>query len=415
MRALVAAVVAIALTAAAPARAQTDPYVRAASPNPAVRSLAAADLAIDPQQRAVDMLIVLLQRDVDWTVRLSAARAIERRRDPALGDALKLASRFDPSPDVRRGAAEAYEHLWPFSKSPKGAAGYSLLCPGCGHFYLRQNGTGAAYLLTTAALLGSGLALISQSDDVSALGGASDTAKVPIGLQLVMAGQNLWFYAIFDAYRDARVLRGDEGYEHPITRETLGTLASAPFRPSVLKSPWVWAGVPAALAAGIAVSYAVAPDELTGDDRPSIFEVDEVNFLGKGYSPGAGFALGELYFGGLFVPVGVGEEALFRGVLQAELTERFGPWGGLAIASTIFGAVHTFNFTQKGSDIEDAAVAVPFITIVGSSLGLAYMNTGYRLETSVAMHFWYDFLLSTAAFAADPEHQPFVVRYGMTL
>lgn len=405
----------VLLLLAGAAHAQTDPLLRAADPNPAVRTLAAADLATDPRYYARDFLIQLMQRDVDWTVRLAAVRAIERRRDPELADALKLASKLDPSPDVRAGAADAYEHLWPFAKSPKRAAGFSILCPGCGHFYLRQNGTGAAYLLSTAALVGSGLALVSRSDDVTTLGGATDTAAAPIGLQLVMAGQNLWFYSIFDAYRDARVMRGDAGYEHPITRETLGTLASAPFRPKVLKSPWVWAGVPAALAAGILVSYAVAPDEFSGEDRPSIFEVDRVNFLGKSYAPGAGFALGELYFGGLFVPVGVGEEALFRGVIQAELTERFGPWYGLAIASTIFGAVHTFNFTQPGADVSDAAVAVPFITIVGSSLGLAYMNTGYHLETSVAMHFWYDFLLSTAAFAADPEHQPFVVRYGMVL
>jgi hypothetical protein len=31
------------------------------------------------------------------------------------------------------------------------------------------------------------------------------------------------------------------------------------------------------------------------------------------------------------------------------------------------------------------------------------------------MHFWYDFLLSTVAFAADPTHQPFVVNYATAL
>jgi membrane protease YdiL (CAAX protease family) len=52
------------------------------------------------------------------------------------------------------------------------------------------------------------------------------------------------------------------------------------------------------------------------------------------------------------------------------------------------------------------------ISVLGSALGLAYIRTGHRLETSVAMHFWYDFLLSAAAFAADPTHQPFVVQYS---
>ena len=47
-----------------------------------------------------------------------------------------------------------------------------------------------------------------------------------------------------------------------------------------------------------------------------------------------------------------------------------------------------------------------------SASGLAFIKTGYKLETSVAMHFWYDFLLSTAGYIADPQHQPFVVQYG---
>jgi membrane protease YdiL (CAAX protease family) len=109
------------------------------------------------------------------------------------------------------------------------------------------------------------------------------------------------------------------------------------------------------------------------------------------------------------VPVGVGEEALFRGLIQTELEERLGTWGGLAAASAIFGAVHVVNFLD---DPKSAAYALPVISVLGSSIGLAYIRTGHKLETSVAMHFWYDFLLSAAAFAADPQHQPFVVQFA---
>ena len=94
------------------------------------------------------------------------------------------------------------------------------------------------------------------------------------------------------------------------------------------------------------------------------------------------------------------------------MEERFGPVRGLIAASAIFGAVHVFNFVD---DPATAAIAVPVITVLGSSLGLAYQRTGYKLSTSVAMHFWYDFLLSAVAFAADPEHQPFVVNYGVPM
>jgi len=110
--------------------------------------------------------------------------------------------------------------------------------------------------------------------------------------------------------------------------------------------------------------------------------------------------------------VGVGEEALFRGVVQPALSEPLGEWGGWAIASLLFGAAHAGNFATGETDLATAAAALPFLTCVGSYLGLVSMKTGHQLESSVALHFWYDFLLSTTAFIADPEHQPFVARFG---
>lgn len=354
------------------------------------------------------MLLVLLQRDIDPAVRAHAAGAIAARHDTTLEDHLEVSAAKDPDPSVRAAAAAAQEKLWPWSKGPGAAAGLALLCPGCGHFYLRQNRTAAAYLGTQIALIGGTYLLL--KDQTVDINGTAESARVPIGIQLAAAAQNLTFYAIFDAYRDARVGREDLGYKFKMTRESLGDLASAPFRPSVLKSPWVWAGVPLMLAAGIGVSYLASPDDFT--DYKSIFEVDRVNFLGKQMSRGTGFAAGFAYFAGLFTGVGVGEEALFRGVIQTEMEERFGTYGGLAIASVIFGAVHVFNFVQ---DPQTAAIAVPLITVLGSAMGVAYIRTNHELATSVAMHFWYDTLLSAIAFAADPEHQPFVVNYNAAL
>ncbi len=390
----------------APARPPApDRFARAADPDPRVRAAAADELAIDPSPNAVQMLVILQQRDVDPAVRARAAYAIEQRKDPSLDPILVQAAARDPDPNVRAAAAEAHRKLFPWRKKPGTASGLSLLCPGCGQLYLGNTAEGIAQLGTTAALLASTVLLL--RDQELALDGTAQSRRVPLGILTAIAGQNLWFYSIFDAYRDARVARGDYGYRHAITRESLGDLTSAPFRPSVLASPWVWAGVPIAVGAGVLASYLAAPEEFR--DKNSIFEVDKVNVLGRRFSRLGGFGAGESYYAGLFTPVGVGEESLFRGLIQTEMEERFGTYGGLAVASLMFGAVHVLNFLD---DPGGAAVAVPVISVLGSGLGLAYQRTGYQLETSVAMHFWYDFLLSTVAFAIDPEHQPFVVQYG---
>ncbi len=354
------------------------------------------------------MLLVLLHRDVDPGVRARAADAIAARRDPTLTGSLELARDNDPDPGARAAAGAAHGRLYPWRKRPGTAAGLSLLCPGCGQIYRGNTSEGVAQLGASLALLGASVALLSGEE--LNLDGSATSRKVPIGIVTAIAGQNLWFYSIFDAYRDARIARGEEGYSHPITRESLADLAAAPFKPSVLKSPWVWAGVPLALGGGILASYLVARDEIA--DARSIGEVDRVNFLGYRMSRPLGFAAGVGYFATLFTPVGVGEEALFRGLIQTELEERFGTWGGLAVSSAIFGAVHFANFFN---DPGAGAIAVPVISVLGSSLGLAYIRTGHKLSTSVAMHFWYDTLLSAAAFAADPENQPFVVQYGTTM
>lgn len=381
-----------------------DAIARTRSQDPLVRVQAAKDLTFDPDPAAIQLLLVMLGRDVAPTVRAASAAAIAERRDPTFLPALRHAATTDPDAAVRMAAAAAHEKLLPWAKSPTGAAAMSAMCPGCGQMYLGRYELGAAQLAATSALLGGGLYLIQDTKEL-ALGRPLTSSRSSVGLVLTIAGQNMWFYSVFDAYRDARKLRGDVGYDHAITDETLDDLLAAPFTPRVLASPWVWGGVPLMLAAGLALSYLVSPGELTGT---SITKVKSVNFLGNQLSPAAGFAAGEAYYATLFAPVGVGEEALFRGMVQSELEERWGTYGGLAGASAIFGGVHAVNFVGNPGT---ALVAVPFIGAIGSVLGMAYIRTGYRLETSVAMHFWYDFLLSSAAFALDPENQPFVVDY----
>src|SRR5262249_35859958 len=147
------------------------------------------------------------------------------------------AANADPDPTVRAAAQAAYDRLWPLAKRPRVAAWLSVLCPGCGHFYLRQPGTAALQLGAVAALLGGGLALAVPSADPNDSLRFKD-ARGPMGLQLLAAAQNVWMYSVFSSYRDARRLRHDLGYQYPSSQETLADLLRAPLRPQVIARPW---------------------------------------------------------------------------------------------------------------------------------------------------------------------------------
>ncbi len=58
---------------------------------------------------------------------------------------------------------------------------------------------------------------------------------------------------------------------------------------------------------------------------------------------------------------------------------------------------------------------MPFITLLGSYLGLAYRYSGYSLGPPIAIHFWYDFLLEAYSFLGDPKHSPLAVSFSLPI
>lgn len=78
---------------------------------------------------------------------------------------------------------------------------------------------------------------------------------------------------------------------------------------------------------------------------------------------------------------GVGEELLFRGVIQGGLSGVLGPWAALVVASILFGAVH-------------ALTRAYFIiaTLMGFYLGLMYLWTD-NLLIPILIHFLYDWIV----------------------
>jgi membrane protease YdiL (CAAX protease family) len=77
---------------------------------------------------------------------------------------------------------------------------------------------------------------------------------------------------------------------------------------------------------------------------------------------------------------GVGEELLFRGVIQARLADWLSPAAGLVLASLLFGLAHTIT----------AAYAV-MATIFGLYLGGLWLWSG-NLLVAITAHAIYDFL-----------------------
>jgi len=420
--ALALALALIALTAVARAAEDTirdDPWLppallaRAASLDRDQRAEATADLANLHTLRAENLLVVMLQRDYDPGVRAAAARALGTTHNPEHIHELRWAADSDHGPGVHDAAISAADALMPFAVSPKWAAAYSTLCPGCGYFYLHEPGRGAAYLGSATALVL--LALHVEGDNPKTPNGTRlQDHDDPLDQVTVAALQNLWFYGIFATYRDARLARADLGYHYPVAKEQMTDLLAAPFNPHVLKSPWIWAGVPALLGAGALLTRLVSPTAFNAGSR-SLSDGKGVNFFGYHYGTASGVALGETYDAGLYLPVAVGEESLFRGVIQAGLSETsLGLWGGWAASSAIFGGAHFFNYFDGSPEgFRRAAYAVPYLMATGGYLGLVYIKSDFSLLQNTAVHFWYDFLLATVSFIADPDHQPWVVQYGM--
>lgn len=85
---------------------------------------------------------------------------------------------------------------------------------------------------------------------------------------------------------------------------------------------------------------------------------------------------------------GIGEELLFRGLIQQGLAGVVGPWAGLALASGIFGLAHKLGPSD-----------VLFITLSGAYMGFTFLQGD--LMVPIALHACYDlFILMSAYFRA---------------
>jgi membrane protease YdiL (CAAX protease family) len=75
---------------------------------------------------------------------------------------------------------------------------------------------------------------------------------------------------------------------------------------------------------------------------------------------------------------GIGEEVLFRGVMQAGLADRLPAWLAVGIAAVLFGVAHWLTVSYA-----------VFATLIGIYLGILFLVTGNLLAPAVT-HALYD-------------------------
>lgn len=193
-----------------------------------------------------------------------------------------------------------------------------------------------------------------------------------------------------------------------VPQENAAELAAAPFSTEVLSRPGVFLGIAGTLAAGLLVSR-ITDGPLTTEGfgkRPVLFG----HTVNSSWGYPAAFGIGA----GLFEQVALAEESAFRGVLQSGWSRRYGETRGWLYGSLAFGLIHSTNvfFMDPGQRLSYLLVGVPFITVLGSYLGYEYRASGYSLAPSVAIHFWYDFLIEAVSFVLDPKNSPISLSYG---
>jgi len=88
---------------------------------------------------------------------------------------------------------------------------------------------------------------------------------------------------------------------------------------------------------------------------------------------------------------GVGEEVLFRGVIQAGLAERLPAWLAVGIAALLFGAAHCLTMSYA-----------VFATLIGIYLGILFLATGNLLVPAVT-HALYDVVALSVLVRMAPE------------
>lgn len=296
----------------------------------------------------------------------------------------------DPPKDEREHRAAAR------TDPPECPPAIGWVVPGFGQICYGKPVEGATLSALTATELSAAYGLYRSSDP------ASDRA--PHSLP-ILGLQNIWVYAISDLVRE-RQLADAKRY---VPREHLGHLAAAPFDIGVLKRPSVWAGILGTTGAALGAAWLLDP-KVDGADPQSPPE-----YFGGPLEPAATYATAGASGAAVFTHVAIGEEMLYRGLIQSGLTRATGRTGGWLLGSAAFAAAHAPNaiFLPPEQRLQYLTLSLPVTAAVGTYFGATYRWNDYSLAPPVAVHFWYDFLVSAAQFALVDRPTPIGTTFSI--
>ena len=264
---------------------------------------------------------------------------------------------------AQSGAAEVHPSL---------AAAASLLIPGAGQAINGDFGEGAVHLGLELLLVNRYLTIL-DDDRYLTFDEREDEANHFIDINrttfeadlLGTALLNLSFYSAFGAYRDNRLASENAGFSTPAPRETLADLVTAPYRLEWLTRPTTYVALALPL-----VALLIPPS-----DEQLLFRPDSTISREE-------LAVG---FYAQHHMVALGEEAFFRGVLNNGFSHSFGNRWGLAASSLAFGIGH------EGQGGQATAIGA---ALFGAYLGYLQQENDFRIGQGVAIHFWWNFLIS---------------------
>lgn len=294
-------------------------------------------------------------------------------------------SAAEPERPRERAARERYEHR---RCSPY----WGFLFPGLGQLCLHQDAEGGTLMGVTGL-------------DVAGLV-AGAAADKPSAILLGSTG-------IMDAYLVGGftpvLQRQLAAHKRFVPEDTLDELLFAPFNGRVLARPEVWGGVLGQTAVGLLLSFALLDRGST--PHPSAAP----RLFGQDVPRGLAYPAAGLTYGATFSQVAIAEETVFRGVIQSGLARSCGEGCGWALSSFAFGLFHGTNaigISDPKERLRYLAIGLPYLVLSGQFLGGVYWMNRYSLAAPVAIHFWYDFLLSTVYYAMDPRHANISARVG---